>query len=100
MASINTCNVTGLICDLNGNANSDVQVVATPISAESNQSGQISGEGAGITSSDIEVSTEDDGTFSITLLRNTKVLLWIPSINLRKEIAVPDQAEIDFVSLI
>jgi hypothetical protein len=44
--------------------------------------------------------TADDGTFTIQLLQGATVELEIPDINLRKEILIPTETTVDFVTLI
>ena len=82
------CTVTGTVCNLDGTPNSDVQVRATIESTLVDQGGQLV-SGAGITSGQVIAFTGDDGVFSIDLVQGARVLLQIPSINLRKIILVP-----------
>lgn len=93
------CTVTGTITNADGTPNPEVQIVAMVESRQVDQGGQVVG-GVGITSDPIEVFTEDDGTFALNLVQGSRVLLEIPSINLRKTILVPAMTTVDFADLI
>jgi hypothetical protein len=93
------CQVTGTILDVDNAPKASVQVRATIKSTQQDQGGQVAG-GAGVTSSPISAVTADDGTFTIQLLQGATVELEIPDINLRKEILIPTETTVDFVTLI
>jgi hypothetical protein len=94
-----TCIITGEVLNLDGTPNSDVQIKAWVDSTCMDQGGQLVGE-AGVTSKQIDAFTEDDGTFSITLLRGAKVRIEIEAIHLRKYILVPDAETALFSDLV
>lgn len=93
------CIVTGIITNADGTPNTDVQIIATIESQEPDQGGQMAGS-AGITSDPVETFTADDGSFAVSLIQGTRVLLHIPSINLRKLILIPALSTVDFSTLI
>lgn len=99
MAAPETCAVTGMICNADGSLLAGAQVLATIRSTKEDQGGQVAG-GVGVNSEPIEAFTEEDGTFAIDLIQGAIVLLQISSINLRKEVQIPEAATVDFVSLI
>ena len=82
MASESTCTITGTVCNLDGSPNCEVTIRATVLSTEDDKGGQLASD-IGVTSDGVEAFTEDDGSFSITLLQGAKVLLEIPQIHLR-----------------
>lgn len=94
-----TATVTGIICKADGSIVVGAQVKATIKSTQQDQGGQVAGT-TGVTSTQIEAFTGDDGTFAIDLVGGATVLLEIPAINLRKEIVVPDDGTVDFITLI
>ena len=96
-----TCIISGTVLDLDGTPNSDVQIIAVleQSTIEDDLSGQLVGSD-GVTIKQIEAFTEDDGTFEITLLQTARVLLSIPSIQLRKVITVPATATANLEDLI
>ena len=94
------CSVFGTIVDLDGNPNTDIQVVAEIVSEDETKDGQIV-DTFGVTSNKIECFTDDNGFFEITLMQGAAVILDIPTIDLRKEIAIPtDKTVVDFRDLI
>lgn len=94
------CTVSGSIYMLDGNpVPSGTQISATVKSTQSDQGGQLAG-GVGVSSAAIEAFTDDTGVFAIDLIQGSIVLLEIPAINLRKEIAVPAAGSADFATLI
>ena len=99
MAGAAICNVTGVICGVDGSAKEGLQVRATIKSTQIDQGGQVAG-GAGVTSEVVSAITQTDGTFSIALVQGASVVIEIPDINLRKEILVPLVATADFATLI
>lgn len=99
MASANTCTITGTICKADGSPYCEAQVLATVESTEDDQGGQLA-SGVGVVSNIIEAYTDDNGIFSITLIKGLKVTLEIPDINLRKSICVPDEDTEDFANLV
>jgi len=93
------CTVTGTICKADGSIMPGVQVVATIKSTQQDQGGQVASS-VGVVSDPIEAFTGDDGVFGIDLIQGAVVLLEIDFINLRKEILVPAETTVDFVTLI
>lgn len=95
------CVISGTILNLDGTPNSDATIIATIQSSLDDYGGQVAPDvPAGVTSVPIEVFTEDDGTFELTLIQGLRVLLEIQAINLRKEVLVPTTPTANFVSLI
>jgi hypothetical protein len=94
-----TCVVSGEILNLDGTPNTDVHIKAWVDSTCMDQGGQLVGD-VGVTSKQIDAFTEDDGTFSITLIRGAKVRIEIEAISLRKDILVPDAATALFSDLV
>ncbi len=99
MAAPDICTVTGTICKADGAILQGVQVVATIRSTQQDQGGQVADD-VGVTSDPIEAFTGDDGVFGVDLIQGSTVLLEIDSINLRKEIQIPEEATVDFTTLI
>ena len=99
MAGAATCDVTGIICNIDGSAVEGAQIRATVKSTEVDQGGQVA-SGAGITSEKISAISQSDGTFSLMVIQGATILLEIPEINLKKEVVIPAQATVDFVDLI
>lgn len=93
------CVVFGTVVDADGTPNTNVQVRATILSAEDTKDGQLVGN-LGVTATQIEAFTDDNGFFEITLLQGAKVMLAIPKIELDAEITVPSQEAVDFKELI
>ena len=93
------CTVTGTICKADGSIMPGVQVVATIKSTQQDQGGQVASS-VGVVSDPIEAFTGDDGVFGIDLIQGAVVLLEIDFINLRKEMGVPAETTVDFVTLI
>lgn len=93
------CTVTGTICKADETPLANQLVKATIRLTQQDQGGQIVGT-VGIVSDPIEAFTDEDGYFEVDLVRGAIVLLEIPTINLRKEVTIPDEVEVDFVSLI
>lgn len=96
-----TCTISGTILNADGTPNSDATIIATVQSSLDDYGGQVAVAAVvGVTSVPIEVFTEDDGTFELTLIQGLRCLLEIQAINLRKEIVVPAATTADFISLI
>lgn len=92
------CQVTGVICGVDGSAKEGAQVRAT-VKETIDNGGQVVGS-SGVTSETISAITQTDGTFSIQLLQGATVLLEIPDINLRKEVVIPAETSVDFTTLV
>lgn len=95
----NICQVTGTILNIDNSPNIGAQVRATIKSTQQDQGGQVAG-GAGVSSDSVTAITGDDGTFTIDLIQGATVELEIPDINLRKEVLIPAETSVDFVTLI
>ena len=96
-----TCTISGTILNPDGTPNSEATIIATIQSSFDDYGGQIAaGAVVGVTSVPVEVFTEDDGTFELVLIQGLRCLLEIQAINLRKEILVPAETTVDFISLI
>lgn len=94
-----TCTITGTLMRADATPLVGQQIVATIRSTQDDQGGQVIGT-AGVTSDQIEAFTNIAGKFEIDLLQGGVFLLEIPAINLRKQIAVPVLATVDFIELI
>lgn len=99
MAGGALCQITGTICAVDGTPKVGAQVRGSIKSTEDDQGGQIAG-GAGITSDTISAITQDDGTFTLDAIQGATLFLEIPDINLKKEVTVPNDATVDFATLI
>jgi hypothetical protein len=93
------CKVIGYVYDLDGAPNPEVHVVATVESTEEDLGGQLSG-GRAISSRPVSAFTDKDGRFELSLAQGARVLLSIPAINLRKQVAVPALSEVELAALI
>lgn len=93
------CTVTGTLCRLDETPLVHQQVTARIVSTEQDQGGQVV-SALGVSSEPIEAFTDEDGDFEIDLVRGATVVLEIPAINLRKTILIPDEVEVDFITLI
>lgn len=92
------CTISGTILMADGTPHTEA-VVKAVVEEATDQGGQIA-SGVGVTSDPIEVFTEDNGTFEISLIQGARVLLHIPAINLRKLVIVPTAATANLVDLI
>lgn len=99
MATSSTCDVTGLLCNVDGTPLAGAQVRASVESELDGLGGQLAGA-VGVGSEIISSIAADDGTFCITLIQGAKVRLEIPDINLRKLVLVPNEATADFSTLV
>jgi hypothetical protein len=93
------CTITGTITRLDGSVVVSQQVMATIKSTQDDQGGQLA-DGVGVVSDAIEAFTDENGEFEIDLVQGAHVILEIPTINLRKEIVVPNESSADFADLI
>jgi hypothetical protein len=99
MAGTTFCQITGIICGIDGAPLVGGQVRATIKSTENDQGGQVA-DGAGITSTKVSAITQEDGTFTIQVLQGATIFLEIPDMNLKKEVVVPALSTADFTTLI
>jgi len=99
MAGAAFCEITGLICSVDGAPKVGAQVRATISSTEEDQGGQVVA-GAGVTSDVISAITQDDGTFTLQVMQGANIFLEIPDINLKKSIVVPLNVTAVFSDLI
>ena len=93
------CTVQGTIKKLDDTPSVGQQVIATIVSTEDDQGGQVAGD-VGVTDEPIEAFTDENGEFTIDLIQGARVVLSIPAINLRKEVVVPNEDTAYLVDLI
>lgn len=90
--SMPTCTITGNVNDLSGEP-----IVGVAISAKVLGLPTIEAV-VGLTDDSVTATTDDSGVFSITLVRLAVVEIFIPRINYRRQLTVPNAASINLFS--
>jgi hypothetical protein len=83
--TVQTCTLTGSVTDLSGNPQPGIAVTAVPLGKPSIEQYSVA-----LTDTGVSVTTDANGVFFITLARLADVEIFIPAVNYRRLITVPN----------